>query len=52
MEGGRQPAETEELVLIFGSIRRIKPTRNAEPQFVPFNNGLGLDHMMLAKSIM
>lgn len=45
-------AGAEELVFIFGSIRRIKPIRNAEPQFVPFNNCLGLDHMMLTEFTM
>lgn len=48
----RQTAETEVPVLIFGSIRRIKPIPSAEPQSVPFNNCLGLDHMMFAKFIM
>ena len=48
----RRPAETEVLVFIFGSVRRIKPVRSVEPQFVPFNNCRALDHMMLAKFIM
>ena len=46
----RQPAEVP--VWTFGSIRRLKPVPSAEPQFVPLNNSLGLDHMMFAKFIM
>lgn len=48
----RQPAQTEEPVLIFGSKRTIKPIPSTEPQFVPFNNCLRLGHMIFAKFIM